>query len=81
MPSSYPGPVGTEFIARAEGAHPGEDHGEWRLAPGIDPDRGVGQVLAGLNASVPRTVSLPRMAGVARLGRAAVVHRGRWRSW
>ena len=50
-------------------------------APGVDPDRVAAQVFTGLNASVSRTVSLPRIAGLARSGRAAVVHRGRWRSW
>jgi NADP-dependent 3-hydroxy acid dehydrogenase YdfG len=73
--SIHPGPVRTEFIARAEGAHPAEDDGEWRLAPGVGPDRVAAQVLACLNAAVSRTVSVPRVVGLARLTRVAPINR------
>jgi short-subunit dehydrogenase len=66
--SVNPGPVATEFHARAVHLHPGEGDPGVKPAPGVSPDRVARQVRDELETGRGRTVCVPRVAGVSRLG-------------
>lgn len=65
--SVNPGPVRTEWLARAQGYSPGEGDGGKRLSPGIP----AGWVAAAIERSATRgwsrTASVPRVVGLGRL--------------
>ena len=65
--SVNPGPVATEFLARALRRHPAEGDPDVRTSPGIDPDRVARLVCRQLEHSRPRTVAVPRYMGLGRL--------------
>lgn len=65
--SVNPGPVATEFHARAVHLHPREGDPAVQPAPGVRPDRVARQVRDELERGRGRTVSVPRVAGVSRL--------------
>ncbi len=65
--SIAPGPVATEFHARAVHLHPREDDPQVRPAPGISADRVARIVRDELEHGRGRTVSAPRVAGLSRL--------------
>jgi NAD(P)-dependent dehydrogenase (short-subunit alcohol dehydrogenase family) len=64
--SVNPGPVATEFLARALGQHPAEGDPAVRTSPGIDPDR-VARLVCRQLRSRPRTLAVPRYMGLGRL--------------
>jgi NAD(P)-dependent dehydrogenase (short-subunit alcohol dehydrogenase family) len=65
--SVNPGPVRTEWVARASGDRPGEQDGPHKLQPGVPADWVAEQVARCLTSSGPRTAAVPRVLGVARL--------------
>jgi NAD(P)-dependent dehydrogenase (short-subunit alcohol dehydrogenase family) len=61
--------VRTEWLARGHGHAPASDaDAQGRLSRGIAPERVAGQIVRCLEADGSRTVSVPRWAGLARLG-------------
>ncbi len=61
--------VRTEWLARGHGHAPASDaDARGRLSRGIAPERVAGQIVRCLEAGGSRTVSVPRWAGLARLG-------------
>jgi short-subunit dehydrogenase len=65
--SVNPGPVATEFHARALRLRPREDDPGVRPAAGIGPDRVARRAVRELRAGRGRTVAVPRALGLARL--------------
>jgi short-subunit dehydrogenase len=66
--SINPGPVATEFHARALGLHPREGDPGVRPTPGgVDPARVARRAVRELGSGRGRTVAVPRVVGVARL--------------
>lgn len=71
-----PGPVRTEWLARGAGHVPVDDaDGRGRLSPGIPPEWVAAAVERCLRAPGPRTRSVPRVMGLARLGEVPPVNR------
>ena len=70
-----PAMVRTEWLARGSGYQPQEGEGSQRESPGIDPDRVAGQIEKCLRSRWPRVASVPRIAGLARLGEVPPVNR------
>ncbi|SFF14966.1 SDR family oxidoreductase [Blastococcus tunisiensis] len=68
--------VETEWLARGHGRPPASDaDAAGRLSRGIDPGRVAEQIVRCLGARAPRTVAVPRWAGLARLGELPPVAR------
>ncbi|SNS08613.1 NADP-dependent 3-hydroxy acid dehydrogenase YdfG [Geodermatophilus saharensis] len=74
--SVMPGPVATEWMARGHGAAPvSDDDARGRLTPGIAPGRVADRVAGCLTSSRSRSVAVPRVMGLARLGEVFPVDR------
>jgi NAD(P)-dependent dehydrogenase (short-subunit alcohol dehydrogenase family) len=74
--SVHPGPVATEWLARGHGAPPRSDaDARGRLSRGIRTERVAGAIAELLVAPRSRSVSVPRWAGLARLGELPPVDR------
>jgi NADP-dependent 3-hydroxy acid dehydrogenase YdfG len=74
--SVNPGPVSTEWLARSEGYAPAEgEDGQRRRSRGVPPALVAHHVRRCLTAGHSRTVAVPRLAGLARLGDMAPVNR------
>ncbi|MGY1773090.1 SDR family NAD(P)-dependent oxidoreductase [Blastococcus sp. SYSU D00813] len=74
--SVHPGPVATEWLARGHGAPPRSDaDARPRLSRGIRSERVAGAITDLLEAPRSRSVSVPRWAGLARLGELPPVDR------
>jgi NAD(P)-dependent dehydrogenase (short-subunit alcohol dehydrogenase family) len=73
--SVNPGPVSTEWLARASGVRPGEDDGPRKVSFGVPPEWVAEQVEKCLTASRHRTAAVPRVLGVARLSRVPPIGR------
>jgi NAD(P)-dependent dehydrogenase (short-subunit alcohol dehydrogenase family) len=68
--------VRTEWLARGHGHAPLSDaDARGRLSRGIAPERVAGQIARCLDARRPRTVAVPRWAGMARLAEVPPVNR------
>jgi NADP-dependent 3-hydroxy acid dehydrogenase YdfG len=65
--SIHPGPVRTEFAARAAGQEPGEIAGPPRPGPGVDPERVAAAVERVLTRRGPHITTVPRVLGLTRL--------------
>ena len=65
--SVNPGPVRTEWLARAAGYQPEEGDSEQRLSPGVPADRVAAAVERVATSGYSRTVSVPRVVGLGRL--------------
>lgn len=65
--SVNPGPVRTEWLARSVGLQPAEGEGERRLSPGVPPEWVAAAIERSLTRPWPRTASVPRLVGLARL--------------
>ena len=71
-----PGPVATEWLARGHGHAPATDaDASGRLSRGIATERVADQVAKSLTSYWSRTVAVPRVLGVARLGEVSPVNR------
>ena len=74
--SINPGPVRTEWLARGHGHPPLSDgDGRQRLSPGVSPELVGAQVAACFRSPWSRTVTVPRVLGLARLGEVTPVNR------
>jgi NAD(P)-dependent dehydrogenase (short-subunit alcohol dehydrogenase family) len=74
--SVHPGPVATEWLARGHGAPPRSDaDARGRLSRGIRTERVADVIVDLLEAPRSRSVSVPRWAGLARLGELPPVDR------
>jgi NAD(P)-dependent dehydrogenase (short-subunit alcohol dehydrogenase family) len=71
-----PGPVSTEWMARGHGAPPAsDDDARGRLSPGVAPERVAERVAGCLTSYWSRSVAVPRVMGLARLGEVFPVNR------
>ena len=74
--SVMPGPVSTEWMARGHGSPPASDHdARDRLSPGVSADRVADRVAGCLTSYWSRSVAVPRVMGLARLGETFPVNR------
>jgi NAD(P)-dependent dehydrogenase (short-subunit alcohol dehydrogenase family) len=74
--SVTPGPIATEWLVRGRGAAPGSDAvAAGSQAPGHDPGRVAEQIARSLASYWSRTVAVPRVYGLARLGEVPPVDR------
>jgi NADP-dependent 3-hydroxy acid dehydrogenase YdfG len=74
--SVMPGPVATEWMARGHGSPPASDaDARGRLTPGIAPEQVAGAVTRCLTSYWSRSVAVPRVMGLARLGEVFPVNR------
>jgi NAD(P)-dependent dehydrogenase (short-subunit alcohol dehydrogenase family) len=71
-----PGPVSTEWMARGHGSPPAsDDDARGRLSPGISAERVADRVAGCLTSYWSRSVAVPRVMGLARLGETFPVNR------
>ena len=71
-----PGPVSTEWLARGHGHPPASDaDARGRLSRGVSAERVAEQIGGCLTSHWSRTVAVPRLFGLARLGEVAPVNR------
>jgi NAD(P)-dependent dehydrogenase (short-subunit alcohol dehydrogenase family) len=71
-----PGPVSTEWMARGHGSPPAsDDDARDRLSPGVSADRVADRVAGCLTSYWSRSVAVPRVMGLARLGETFPVNR------
>ncbi len=71
-----PGPVSTEWMARGHGSPPAsDDDARGRLSPGVAPERVADRVAGCLTSYWSRSVAVPRVMGLARLGETFPVNR------
>ncbi|MEX5717703.1 SDR family oxidoreductase [Geodermatophilus maliterrae] len=71
-----PGPVATEWMARGHGSAPASDaDARGRLTPGIATEQVAGAVARCLTSYWSRSVAVPRVMGLARLGEVFPVNR------
>ena len=71
-----PGPVSTEWMARGHGSPPAsDDDARGRLSPGISAERVADRVTGCLTSYWSRSVAVPRVMGLARLGETFPVNR------
>jgi NAD(P)-dependent dehydrogenase (short-subunit alcohol dehydrogenase family) len=74
--SVTPGPIATEWLVRGRGAAPGSDaEAPGSQAPGHRPERVADQIARSLTSYWSRTVAVPRVYGLARLGEVPPVDR------
>ncbi|WP_219414083.1 SDR family oxidoreductase [Pseudonocardia nigra] len=73
--SVNPGPVRTEWLARAFGARPDEDDSERKLSFGVPPEWVAVQIEKCLTAYHSRSAAVPHLLGLARLTRVPPVGR------
>ncbi|WP_448640121.1 SDR family oxidoreductase [Geodermatophilus sp. URMC 63] len=74
--SVLPGPVATEWMARGHGSPPRSDaDARGRLTPGIATERVADRVAGCLTSYWSRSVAVPRVMGLARLGEVFPVNR------
>ncbi|MGY1668821.1 SDR family NAD(P)-dependent oxidoreductase [Geodermatophilus sp. SYSU D00696] len=71
-----PGPVATEWMARGHGSPPAsDDDARGRLTPGVGTERVADRVAGCLTSYWSRSVAVPRVMGLARLGEVFPVNR------
>ncbi|MGY1671246.1 SDR family NAD(P)-dependent oxidoreductase [Geodermatophilus sp. SYSU D00710] len=71
-----PGPVATEWMARGHGSPPAsDDDARGRLTPGVATERVADRVAGCLTSYWSRSVAVPRVMGLARLGEVFPVNR------
>ncbi|SFP32788.1 Short-chain dehydrogenase [Geodermatophilus dictyosporus] len=74
--SVLPGPVATEWMARGHGSPPASDaDADGRLTPGVATERVAERVAGCLTSYWSRSVAVPRVMGLARLGEVFPVNR------